>query len=267
MTNRPPFRLKRLAALVILYAVSTTPAFGYFVYDGEANQFFQNPPAGDRPVVQVGSGTPGKASGFGQQVPLSGALQMITPDGWQVQAPNVGDPKVSWSGDQAWTETLERVAETEGVRFLVNWDKQALLVARSGEQGPGDGPSKALSNMAEAGSSNPDDTPIDTAGGEQMHSDSTSPDAAQSEGAQVKTWTLEPGGVRDQLKAWSERAGYSYVWHAPDDDYLVEVDIEIDGTFVDVMNQVIGSLHSSGVPIRADIYRSDHNSVVVIRES
>lgn len=121
----------RLAATAIAVAavLATAPASAYFRYQEVPEDWFENDP-GDGPVTQIGAGNPGgSVSGYGSEIPVYNALEMITPDDWQVRARGLDDATLSWSGGDTWTEVLENTADEAPIRYLVDWNRKILMAA------------------------------------------------------------------------------------------------------------------------------------------
>lgn len=81
-------------------------------------------------VEEIGQGTPARVTGFGKDIPLEVALEMIMPDGWVgYVAPSVDtQARVSWPGDQTWVQAIEGVAVRHGLRFFIDWNTKVVRV-------------------------------------------------------------------------------------------------------------------------------------------
>lgn len=81
--------------------------------------------------------------------------------------------------------------------------------------------------------------------------------------AAANTWRLTPGSLKNQLELWTKLGGYQLVWSASK-DFQVDAGVEMTGTFLDAVNDVITSLRNHGTPVRAQIFEG--NKTIVILE-
>ena len=72
-----------------------------------------------------------KTIGFGTQIPLVNAVNMMTPGDWNIVFEGI-DPaaRVSWQTDAGWVETLDKMMRRHGYCSLVDWSARRIVVAR-----------------------------------------------------------------------------------------------------------------------------------------
>lgn len=89
--------------------------------------------------------------------------------------------------------------------------------------------------------------------------------ALQENDAIAKTWAVQfsDGTVRRMLQRWSSEAGYQLLWDVPR-DYPIEVEMNLHGTFRDVVWMVAKSLAITDAPVQANI-NSDIRLIRIVR--
>lgn len=89
--------------------------------------------------------------------------------------------------------------------------------------------------------------------------------ALQESDPVVKTWAVQfsDGTVRRMLQRWSTDAGYQLLWEVPR-DYPIEVEMNLHGTFRDVVWMVAKSLAITDAPVQANI-NSDIRLIRIVR--
>jgi hypothetical protein len=137
------------------------------------------------------------APGWGRQIPLSIAVAQIVPSDWSVVYVGAGDAQasvqgslVTWQGGSDWTAVLDNALRTPAA-------SQPYVTL--------DWPEKKVW-IGQPGS------------------------AAPVPPAPVKVWTLLPTlSLRENIEAWSKKAGWTVVWEAV--DYAVVAKVEFRGEF------------------------------------
>lgn len=84
-------------------------------------------------LTQIGSGVAEKKSSRGHNVRLPLAIELISPDGWDVNvSEEIREEKISWqnTADESWVRTLEEAGRREGLHFVVNWRDKEITSAR-----------------------------------------------------------------------------------------------------------------------------------------
>ena len=84
-------------------------------------------------VHQVGEGKPSKTTSFGTDEALKYALSLLVPENWIVYADEhfVDFPKVSWEAeDEGWLYVLSRIGANNGIRYVVDWDQEIILIEK-----------------------------------------------------------------------------------------------------------------------------------------
>ncbi len=80
-----------------------------------------------------------------------------------------------------------------------------------------------------------------------------------------KSWSVQfnDGTVRRMLARWSSEAGYQLLWDVPR-DYPIEVEMNLQGNFRDVVWLVVKSLSETDAPVQASI-NADIRLIRVVR--
>ncbi len=108
------------------------PPVGHGSYSAPSSQTGVNPSWLKKPTLTIVGNLPvTKKTSFGTMVPLSDALKLIIPDGWQVYAKKgvSGSFKVSWnSKDKPWTDALKTVLGQSGMDGTIHAEQMALVL-------------------------------------------------------------------------------------------------------------------------------------------
>lgn len=82
-------------------------------------------------LTVTGNETPAKVNGFGNGLPLSTAVRMLVPSGWQIDAKqgvNMATP-VSWRANQTpWTEALREALKSSGMTGSVSMNDFTVVI-------------------------------------------------------------------------------------------------------------------------------------------
>ncbi|MGY0195321.1 TcpQ domain-containing protein [Leptothrix sp. BB-4] len=83
--------------------------------------------------------------------------------------------------------------------------------------------------------------------------------------ATERSWAVQfsDGTVRRMLARWSSEAGYQLLWDVPR-DYPIEVEMNLQGSFRDVVWLVVKSLSETDAPVQASI-NADIRLIRVVR--
>ncbi|WP_432737306.1 toxin co-regulated pilus biosynthesis Q family protein [Maridesulfovibrio sp. FT414] len=88
-------------------------------------------------------------------------------------------------------------------------------------------------------------------------------DAEQVESPLDENWSILPGGLRDQLKRWAGRAGYTMIWKA-NHDFQMQAQATFRDTFPRAVKRLFSRMHASGNSLRVTIYQA--NKVIEVCE-
>ena len=93
-----------------------------------------SPPVNLRNVQQVGTGTPSATESFGDRVPFPIALEMMLPQGWQVNLSGDAsrqDYLVSWQQNRPWTSVLSDfvVGHPSNPEAVIDWNTNTVSVS------------------------------------------------------------------------------------------------------------------------------------------
>jgi hypothetical protein len=218
-------------------------------------------------LEQVGYGTPGQRSSFGDGIPLRDALPLILPHDWRVYAQPgvVGTIPVTWKAKNAqWTDTLKEVLRQSGLIATLNWPHMDLLlrvkptpaVAPLNTKGytawvaPGTGSSSAASGI-------PSNFHVGPA-----TSVSQQTFAAPSLSGATPVFTLNQGDlILTDLQKWAKQSGWTVVWQVPE-DWQVPNTTTFNGDFQKAVSQVIQALSANGANVHA-VFHTANNTVVI----
>lgn len=157
--------------------------------------------------------------GIGQQVTFEDALRQILPVGWLVfaeQTPPL-QKQVDWYGGRTWPMVLHSVMSSIGMRAHVDWDAQELTILASDASVLQSAPATGMgSAMLLSKTVNKDTGPAQ--------------DRARFE---ITRRVIQPGSLRESLRAMAADVGWTLVWNASYADFVVNYDVEAPGfTFV-----------------------------------
>lgn len=81
-------------------------------------------------IITIGKGTSKQVSGFGNDVPMASAFQILLPNDWEAYvAPSIKDTKnVSWQANQKWAHALRRIAVRNDLQIVVNYRQKIIRV-------------------------------------------------------------------------------------------------------------------------------------------
>lgn len=82
-------------------------------------------------VLDAGDTHAMRTIGFGKEIPLLNAIDMMTPGDWNIVFDGI-DPsaRVSWQAGEGWLETLDNMIRRHGYCSLVDWNARRISVAR-----------------------------------------------------------------------------------------------------------------------------------------
>lgn len=225
-----------VAAIFMAGLVMQVPASAYASFHVAGKK----PPAekpsfkliGTTPVVQVGSGKPIPITGQGKNVPLANAIGLTLPGHWQVwTAPDYpGDHPVSWGQGDTFVNVLKGFASQTHSHFLVNWNRETLYVAPTGQKVPKKvlagkaGTMIAASKMTARPGPVSEHKPPAPAPKKVAASAAKTQAKAAKAGASVAkaepmrprpVFCLRPGALAPQIEVWADGAGAPLQWKAP----------------------------------------------------
>lgn len=265
-------------AFIISAIISTQSYAGLEIYSS-------NVVAGDKNATYSfnQSGVSGEASdkvqGYGKDMPLGLALQIIVPKTWQVNL-NSGSEEmlVNWEGKTSWQYVLENLAKKNNLNINVDWtskvvDVYSISAAKARRMNRNDGNESRLSTLRnQIGANGASDLsieeiyknsnvkPID---GKVRTFVSSVYNSSVNEETQAK-FILVPGTMlSENLKMWGEHTGWDVKWRSGI-DYKVTNEVSFNGNLKRVIENSL-KLYSEGEkPLKAEFY--DGNKVVEIKE-
>lgn len=265
-------------AFIISAIISTQSYAGLEIYSSSVV-------AGDRNATYSfnQSGVSGEASdkvqGYGKDMPLGLALQIIVPKTWHVNL-NSGSEEmlVNWEGKTSWQYVLENLAKQNNLNINVDWtskvvDVYSISAAKSRRLARNEGNGSRLSSLrnqigADGASdlsieeiyNNSNVRPID---GKVRTFVSSVYNSSVTEETQAK-FILVPGTMlSENLKMWGEYTGWDVKWRSGV-DYKVTNEVSFNGNLKRVIENSL-KLYSEGEqPLKAEFY--DGNKVVEIKE-
>lgn len=197
----------------------------------------------------------------GPQVILREGVLASLPRGWKYTIPNADKRTVSVplaaSGD--WRERISTMAEAADCR--ASFDETARRVSLF------DVETEPVQTVVKAGTEN---NAVSTALRE-IHPEKPETPAAEQTAASdeplfspvpEESWELLPGSLYEQLREWSDRAGYQLIWK-PDDDLRMEASVNFSGDFEAAIQSLFQGLHNAGNPYRVTLYS---NNVLEVAE-
>lgn len=195
---------------------------------------------GDGRLVVRATGKGGLSNyvGFGEDIALEEAIDMIKPPGWvtHFEAGVETDQTVSWEvADGLWPDALYEIMKDAGHAATVETEAQRLRIHPLRDE-PAPVPSPTVAE-GEA------DKKSDAAPGEHDH-DPTPAQVSPTESTDsALRLSLTPGdSLRDQLQAFSESADWQFHWDV-ETDYTVGFEAEVDGSYREIIEQVVGAIN------------------------
>ena len=199
----------------------------------------------------------------GPKVMLREGVLASLPRGWKYTIPNADKRTVSVpaasSGD--WRERISVMAEAANCR--ASFDETARRVSLLDAPVPAPEP---VRTAAKTGSEN---TAVSTA----LHEIHPEPARLPADGDVLPgeplfspvpegSWELVPGSLCEQLREWTDRAGYQLIWK-PDEDLRMEASVNFSGDFETAIQSLFHGLHKAGNPYRVTLYS---NNVLEVTE-
>ena len=223
-------------------------------------------------VTQIGAGNAENKSSFGNKVPLDQAIDLITPDNWDVKGEQEAWQKtVTWnsSKDTLWLDALKQLSHKYNLRFVVDWRTNTLGVA-TGKKELNRMNQKMQQNKTKADTqaeSNKTDTLAESnkTGGWVGRDNPDSLVASKVEEPKKKgdpvtisetPWELNPGSLKKQFSEWSKKAEYNLIWDC-NHDYRIDAGQTYYGDFQKAVTKVVKALYNAGARIEADIYKKN----------
>lgn len=193
----------------------------------------------------------------GHDVPFAHALKMIVPleQGWELVVEGDGGlslKDVSWGDEETWEEAVLSVAEQADSDVVFDFEAKKLYIKRNPPEGL---PQKQESTKSTG-------VPAETKGVAPLLSGEVPPDVIREQ-EEAPEWTIKPGGLREQLQGWAERADYQVAWTARN-DHQISVSATIRGEFVDAIQMIFESLYRNGSNLRSKVYAG--NNVIKVWE-
>lgn len=287
------FRFSIQLVLVFMVAVTLVPmkAEAVFVFEKKKelpkrrhpmNQLVASIPketslksTGDSNIRILGSGKSGPVNSFGKDLPLDQSLHMILPADWTYKVigddPNIALKTVSWKNTGTWASTLKSFSQQTPAKFVVDHGKKEVLVF-AGEPGKAQ-PQKAEKKTTKQRSSSPPPhsvpapTPMPQKKQQAYRDRPVEVKETPMAAPPVKKpltpagrWVLKPGSLRQQFITWAKDGGWQLVWDG--DDYLVEAESRISGSFIDAITKVINAFRHSGANIAATVHKGNKTILV-----
>jgi len=227
-------------------------------------------------------------NGFGREMPLQLATEIIVPAGWGVHMnPGATDQLVDWQGGLAWPYVLQNMAKKNSLRVLIDWERRSVdlysvkaeeerLAALAEVEAKKKAEEAALAKAeeekkaaAEAAAKeeemkakqqkfvvgNSDNSSLEI-------KDYLEADKIQIDEFKTATFVLSKGRtLKQNLDAWSRVVGWQLEWQA-NADYRVTTEVKINGTFFDVVPSVLSYYRSSKRPLSVKFYTK--NKVILV---
>lgn len=189
----------------------------------------------------------------GPQIVLRKGVLANLPRGWKYTIPNAGKRTVSvpvpYEGN--WRERISSMAEAANCR--ASFDEDAHRVSLL-DTGPVPVP-EPVQTAAKTGAGN---SVVSAA----LHEFHPIPAEQSAAGDVEGTWELIPGSLCEQLREWTDRAGYQLIWK-PDEDLRMEASVNFFGDFETAIQSLFLGLHKAGNPYRVTLYS---NNVLEVTE-
>lgn len=189
----------------------------------------------------------------GPQIVLRKGVLANLPRGWKYTIPNAGKRTVivpvPYEGN--WRERISSMAEAANCR--ASFDEDAHRVSLL-DTGPVPAP-EPVQTAAKTGAGN---SVVSAA----LHEFHPSPAEQSAAGDVEGTWELIPGSLCEQLREWTDRAGYQLIWK-PDEDLRMEASVNFFGDFETAIQSLFLGLHKAGNPYRVTLYS---NNVLEVTE-
>ena len=182
----------------------------------------------------------------GPQIVLRKGVLANLPRGWKYTIPNAGKRTVivpvPYEGN--WRERISSMAEAANCQ--ASFDEDAHRVSLL-DTGPVPAP-EPVQTAAKTGAGNS----VVSAALHEIYPEADEPFSPAPEG----TWELVPGSLYEQLREWTDRAGYQLIWK-PDEDLRMEASVNFSGDFETAIQSLFHGLHKAGNPYRVTLY-SNH---------
>lgn len=189
----------------------------------------------------------------GPQIVLRKGVLANLPRGWKYTIPNAGKRTVivpvPYEGN--WRERISSMAEAANCR--ASFDEDAHRVSLL-DTGPVPAP-EPVQTAAKTGAGN---SVVSAA----LHEFHPIPAEQSAAGDVEGTWELIPGSLCEQLREWTDRAGYQLIWK-PDEDLRMEASVNFFGDFETAIQSLFHGLHKAGNPYRVTLYS---NNVLEVTE-
>lgn len=189
----------------------------------------------------------------GPQIVLRKGVLANLPRGWKYTIPNAGKRTVivpvPYEGN--WRERISSMAEAANCR--ASFDEDAHRVSLL-DTGPVPAP-EPVQTAAKTGAGN---SVVSAA----LHEFHPIPAEQSAAGDVEGTWELIPGSLCEQLREWTDRAGYQLIWK-PDEDLRMEASVNFFGDFETAIQSLFLGLHKAGNPYRVTLYS---NNVLEVTE-
>lgn len=200
-------------------------------------------------ITSIGfpSGNLSEISGMGRDVLLSDALQQVLPRGWKAYAEGDVDSndRLNWRGGGSWPSVLNGIFESLDLMAEINWNTKEITIW----------PSNAYESQASRSEKIEKLSAI-----ERLSDEAAKKDAAEN------LWELIPGkSLSENLRSWSERAGWRMVWSARV-DYPIDAPVQFTGKISGkdgALARVIGGYADAEFPLEVEFFYE--NKVVEVR--
>ena len=171
-------------------------------------------------------------------------IKTLLPDGWQFKQENASTPKlntrlISWSANDQWTRSLNRLLEEQHLWGHLDWDNRTLTITTSATSSPG----------------NTTDTPATTP--VKPVPVTENPVIPVSQG---KEWRAPAGTtLRENIIKWAEEtrcesmasAHWMVIWPLSVTDYRLDAPLIFRGSFESAIGQVFELYRSAQKPLYA----------------
>lgn len=201
----------------------------------------------------------------GPRIMLRKGVLASLPRGWKYTIPNADkrtvDVPLASSG--SWRERIAAMAEAANCRASFDEEARRVSLLDTGPM-PDPEPSQAaeVEHGPESGAVSAALHEIHPKPAEVPEDGDALPDERPFSPKPESLWELMPGSLCEQLREWTDKAGYQLIWK-PDDDLRLEASVNFSGDFETAIQSLFQGLHKAGNPYRVTLYS---NNVLEVTE-
>ncbi|MGJ3289505.1 toxin co-regulated pilus biosynthesis Q family protein [Klebsiella michiganensis] len=186
-------------------------------------------------------------------------VQKLLPPGWQRLQANAATPALntrlaSWSANDQWTRSLNRLLEEQHLYGSLDWDKKTLTVTTTPGAASDGGTAAPVTTVPSSAPRNPFSSA----------SSSAAATAVATPAPAAPRWTAAAGStLRETLVRWAGTAScsasggfWTVIWPDTVADYRLDAPLTFSGTFEDMLGQVFSLYATADTPLNARASRS-----------